>query len=254
MNDRFDGKVLLATGGASGLARATAERFTADGGRVAVLDLTGDRARKVADGLAGAIALEVDVADEAALVAAVVAVADQLGGIDCVFNGAGIADFGPIAEWSTERFERMMRVHMTGTFIVCREVVPVMRAGGGGSIVNIASVAALVSQPFNGPYGAAKAAIAGYTRQLAQELAPDNIRVNAIAPGRVRSGMTEPLYTERGGGNFEKGAEMAAEHNMLNRVGVATEIAGPACFLFSDDASFVTGHVLVADGGETVMS
>jgi NAD(P)-dependent dehydrogenase (short-subunit alcohol dehydrogenase family) len=251
---RFDDKVLLATGGASGLARATAERFTADGGRVAVLDLTGDKAKEVADSLTGAIAIGVDVADEAALVAAVADVAQQLGRIDCVFNGAGIADFGPITEWSTERFERMMRIHMTGTFVVCREVVPVMRAGGGGSIVNIASVAALASQPFNAPYGAAKAAIAGYSRQLAQELAPDNIRVNAIAPGRVRSGMTEPLYIQRGGGDFAKGAAQAGEHNMMARVGVAEEIAGPACFLFSEDASFITGHLLVVDGGETVLS
>ena len=142
---------------------------------------------------------------------------------------------------------------MVGTFVVCREVVPIMRSGGGGSIVNVASVAALTAQPGNAPYGAAKAAIAGYTRQLAFELAPD-IRVNAIAPGRVLSGMTEPLYKERGGGSLEAGIELAAQHNMLKRMGVASEIAGPACFLFSDDASFITGHLLVADGGETVLS
>lgn len=253
MSGRFDGKTLLATGGASGLARATAERFTGDGGRVAVVDLDGAKAQEVADGLEGAIALQADVADEGAIVAAVAEAAERLGGIDCVFNAAGIADFGPIAEWSTDRFNRMMTIHMGGTFVVCREVVPLMRARGGGSIVNVASVAALAAQPVNGPYGAAKAAIAGYTRQLALELAPD-IRVNAVAPGRIRSGMTEPLYAERGGGSFEKGAELAAEHNMLRRIGVASEIAGPACFLLSEDASFVTGHLLVVDGGETVLS
>ncbi len=253
MSGRFEGRCLLATGAGSGLARATVEQFTAEGGRAAVLDLDGDRARAVAAELPGAIALQVDVADEAALTDAVATVATELGRIDCVFNAAGIADFGPIAEWSVERFERMLRIHMTGTFVVCREVTPIMRAGGGGSIVNVASVAALVAQPFNAPYGAAKAAIAGYTRQLALELAPD-IRVNAIAPGRVLSGMTEPLYVERGGGSLEAGVEIAAGYNMLGRVGVASEIAGPACFLFSDDASFVTGHLLVADGGETVRS
>jgi NAD(P)-dependent dehydrogenase (short-subunit alcohol dehydrogenase family) len=253
MSGRFEGKCLLATGAGSGLARATAERFTADGGRVAVIDLDGDRARAVASELPGAVALQADVADEASLTAAVATAATELGRIDCVFNAAGIADFGPIAEWSVERFERMMRIHMTGTFVVCREVTPIMRSGGGGSIVNVASVAALVAQPFNAPYGAAKAAIAGYTRQLAFELAPD-IRVNAIAPGRVLSGMTEPLYVERGGGSLEVGVEIAGGYNMLNRIGVATEIAGPACFLFSEDASFVTGHLLVADGGETVRS
>ena len=253
MSGRFEGKCLLATGAGSGLAQATVERFTADGGRVAAIDLDGDRARAVASELPGAIALQADVADEASLTAAVAAAAAELGRIDCVFNAAGIADFGPIAEWSVERFERMMRIHMTGTFVVCREVTPIMRSGGGGSIVNVASVAALVAQPFNAPYGAAKAAIAGYTRQLAFELAPD-IRVNAIAPGRVLSGMTAPLYTERGGGSLEVGVEIAGGYNMLNRIGVASEIAGPACFLFSDDASFITGHLLVADGGETVRS
>lgn len=253
MSGRFEGKCLLATGGASGLARATAERFTADGGRVAVIDVDGDRARAVADELPGAVALQADVADEAALTAAVAGAASELGRIDCVFNAAGIADFGPIAEWSTERFDQMISIHLRGTFIVCREVVPIMRSLGGGSIVNVASVAALVAQPFNAPYGAAKAAIAGYTRQLALELAPE-IRVNAVAPGRVLSGMTEPLYVQRGGGSLEAGVEQAGKHNMLERVGVAPEIAGPACFLFSDDASFVTGHLLVADGGETVLS
>jgi NAD(P)-dependent dehydrogenase (short-subunit alcohol dehydrogenase family) len=253
MSGRFDGRCLLATGAGSGLARATAERFTADGGRVAVVDLDGDRARAVADGLDGAVALQADVADEAALTAVVADAARELGRIDCVFNAAGIADFGPIAEWSTERFDRMINIHLRGTFIVCREVAPIMRAGGGGSIVNVASVAALVAQPFNAPYGAAKAAIAGYTRQLALELAPD-IRVNAIAPGRVLSGMTEPLYVQRGGGSLETGLEQAGSHNMLGRVGHPPEIGGPACFLFSDDASFITGHLLVADGGETVIS
>lgn len=253
MSGRFDGRCLLATGAGSGLAKATAERFTADGGRVAVIDLDGDRARAVAGELPGAVALQADVADEAALTAAVAAAASELGRIVCVFNAAGIADFGPIAEWSVQRFDRMLRIHMIGTFVVCREVAPIMRAGGGGSIVNVASVAALVAQPFNAPYGAAKGAIAGYTRQLALELAPD-IRVNAVAPGRVLSGMTEPLYIERGGGSLEAGVEIAAGYNMLGRIGVPTEIAGPACFLFSDDASFVTGHLLVADGGETVRS
>jgi NAD(P)-dependent dehydrogenase (short-subunit alcohol dehydrogenase family) len=253
MSGRFEGRCLLATGAGSGLAQATAERFTADGGRVAVLDIDGDRARAVAGELRDAIAFQADVVDEAALTAAVAAAASELGRIDCVFNAAGIADFGPIAEWTVERFERMMRIHMVGTFVVCREVAPIMRSGGGGSIVNVASVAALVAQPFNAPYGAAKGAIAGYTRQLALELAPD-IRVNAIAPGRVLSGMTEPLYVERGGGSLEAGVEIAAGYNMLGRIGVPTEIAGPACFLFSDDASFVTGHLLVADGGETVRS
>jgi 3-oxoacyl-[acyl-carrier protein] reductase len=116
--------------------------------------------------------------------------------------------------------------------------------------VNVASVAALVAQPNNAPYGAAKGAIMAFSRQLALDLAPD-IRVNAVAPGRVRTGMTEPLYTQRGGGDYEKGAKLAGQHNVQNRVGEPEEIAAPVCFLLSDEASFITGTLLVVDGGET---
>jgi NAD(P)-dependent dehydrogenase (short-subunit alcohol dehydrogenase family) len=252
MSDRFDGQVLLATGGGSGIAAATARRFASEGGRVAVVDLSAERAEAVAAELDGSIGIGCDVSDEDAVARAVARARDELGRIDGVLNAAGIADFGPLGEWSLERFNRMMGIHVAGTFLVSKHAVPVMRGGDGGAIVNIASVAAITAQMFNAPYGAAKAAIAGYTRQLALELAPE-IRVNAVAPGRVRTGMTEPLYIARGGGSYEEGARMAAEHNPMARVGEADEIAGPVCFLLSRDASFVTGHLLTADGGETIV-
>lgn len=249
---RFQGKVLFATGGGSGLAAAVARRFAADGGRAALVDLAGDRAEAVAAGLDGSIGLQGNVGDEDSVAAAVLATHEHFGRIDCIFNAAGHADFGPIEEWSLERWNSMMGVHVGGTFLVCKHALPVMRGGGGGSIVNVASIAAITAQPFNAPYGAAKAAIAGLTRQLARDLAPD-IRVNAVAPGRIRTGMTEPLYAARGGGSYEKGAAISAELNLLKRIGEPEEIAGPVCFLFSDDASFVTGQVIVPDGGETII-
>jgi NAD(P)-dependent dehydrogenase (short-subunit alcohol dehydrogenase family) len=249
---RFEGKVLFATGGGSGLAAATAERFTSEGGRAAVVDLDLERAQQVASRVDGSIALQANVADEDAVRNAVREAHQQLGRIDCVFNGAGHADFGPIEEWSFERWNRMMTVHVGGTFLVCREVIPIMREQGSGSIVNIASIAALVSQPNNFPYGAAKSAILSFSRQIALDVAPE-IRVNVIAPGRILTGMTRPLYEQRGGGDFDKGAAEAAAKNMLGRLGKAEEIAGPACFLFSDDAGFMTASVLVPDGGETAM-
>jgi 3-oxoacyl-[acyl-carrier protein] reductase len=252
MAKRFDGKVLFATGAGSGIAAATARRFAAEGGRVAVVDLSAERAAEVAATLDGSIAIGCDVADEDAVAAAVRRARDELGGIDFVLNAAGIADFGPIETWSLERFNRMIGIHVGGMFLVCRHAVPHLRERGGGAIVNVASVAAITAQPFNAPYGAAKAAITGYTRQLALELAP-HIRVNAVAPGRVRTGMTVPLYTERGGGSYEEGARMAAEHNPMKRVAEPEEIAGPICFLLSEDASFITGQVLVPDGGETIV-
>ena len=247
---RFEGKVLFATGAGSGLAAAVSRRFSSEGGRVAVADLDGDRAAAVAAELDGSIGLTVDAADEDSVRSAVETTARELGRIDCAFNAAGHADFGPIEEWSLERWNRMLGVHAGGTFLSCKYVLPHMRAVGGGSIVNVASIAAITAQPFNAPYGAAKAAIIGFSRQLARDVAPD-IRVNVVAPGRIRTGMTTPLYTERGGGDFDKGAALAIPGIPLARIGEPREIADPVCFLLSDEASFITGQVIVPDGGET---
>ena len=252
MAGRFDGKVLFATGGGSGLAAATARQFASEGGMVALVDLDIERAGEVAAEIPGAVALEADVSDETAIKTAVHAAHERLGSIDCVFNGAGHADFGPIEDWSYERFNKMMSVHMGGTFLVCREVIPLMQENGSGSIVNVSSIAAIVAQPYNAPYGAAKGAILAFSRQLARDVAPD-IRINVVAPGRVLTGMTRPLYTERGGGDPEKGSAEAAKLNMLGRLGQPEELASTICFLLSDEASFVTAAVIVPDGGETAM-
>lgn len=248
---RFENKVLLATGGASGLAAAVARRFTDEGGRVAVVDRDMDRAEAVADKLDGAIALGCDVSDEESVATIVRRTEQHFGSLDCVFNAAGHAEFGPIEEWSLERWQRMMTVHAGGTFLVCREVLAGMRQRGGGSIVNVASVAALAAQSGNAPYGAAKGAILAFSRQLSKDAAP-SVRVNTIAPGRTRTGMTEPLMIERAG-SVEKGSEVFGQGNLQKRVAEPEEIAAPVCFLLSDDASFITGALLVADGGETAV-
>ncbi len=147
----------------------------------------------------------------------------------------------------------MMEVHAGGTFLVCKQVIPIMHGQAtGGSIVNIASTAALTANQHNVPYGAAKGAIVAFSRQLAREVAPD-IRVNVVAPGRTRTGMTEPLLVERGGGSYEEGAKRFGEANLQKRVGEPEEIAAPICFLLSGEASFITGTLLVADGGETAI-
>ncbi len=248
---RFDGQVLFATGGGSGLGAAVARRFAAEGGRVALADLDADKAAEVAAGLPGALAMGCDVADEDAVADAVGRSAAEFGRLDCVFNAAGHVQMGPIVDWSFADWQRLLSVHVGGTFLVCKYAIPHLSAEGG-AIVNVSSIASLTAQPNNSPYGAAKGAIASFSRQLARDLAPA-IRVNAVLPGRIRTGMTIPLLTKRGDGDYEKGTAVAAQMNLLQRIAEPEEVAGPVCFLFSKDASFITGASLVIDGGETIL-
>jgi NAD(P)-dependent dehydrogenase (short-subunit alcohol dehydrogenase family) len=166
----------------------------------------------------------------------------ELGRIDCVLNAAGFAQFVPIEELSLADWNRMLAVHLTGTFLVCRATLPRLRAAGGGSIVNMASTAALLARPSLGAYAAAKGGIISFSRQLALDAAVDNVRVNVIAPGSVRTPMTRPVYTEG-----------AVPHSIQARLGEPEEIASAICFLLSGESSFFTASMLVADGGATAL-
>ena len=249
---RHKGKVLFATGAGSGLARAVAQRFTREGGRVAVADFNEDAAKKVASELEGAIALQVDVSDEAGMARVVGEAHKHFGRIDCGFAAAGIAETDPIETWAYDRFKRLIAIHLNGTFLCFKYLIPIMKAQGGGSIVTVASVAALVAQKNNGPYGAAKAAILQLSRQVAADVAPHNIRINIVAPGSIQTGMTEPYMLKRGEGDLSKGAQLHAQHFGVQRVGQPDEIAAPVCHLLSDEASYTTGHCMVVDGGLTL--
>jgi 3-oxoacyl-[acyl-carrier protein] reductase len=242
LSTRFHGKVLLATGAASGIAAATARQFAAEGGRVAVVDLDGGRAEAVASELEGSAGIACDVADESSVEDAVREVVERLGRIDCVLNAAGIVQFVPIEELTLADWNRMLAVHLTGTFLVCRATLPHLRAAGGGSIVNLASTAALLARPQLAGYAAAKGGIIAFSRQLALEAGGDNVRVNAIAPGSVRTPMTRPVYSEG-----------AVPQSIQARIADPEEIATAACFLFSDESSFFTASLLVADGGATAL-
>ena len=246
---RFAGKVLFATGAGSGLGAATARRFAAEGGRVAVVDVDSDRAAALAAELHGSIDVACDVSDEASVEGAVRETQERLGRLDCVLNTAGYAQFTPIEELSLAEWNRMLAVHLTGTFLVCRAALPRLRAAGGGAIVNVASVAALLARPSLGAYAAAKGGIISFSRQLALDAAADNVRVNVIAPGSVRTPMTAPVYAEPG---VEDGRP-TQPHAIQPRLADPEELAAPICFLLSDEASFFTASLVVADGGATAL-
>ncbi len=242
LSTRFQDKVLLATGAGSGLAAATAGRFAAEGGRVAVLDLDAERADSVAGGLEGSVGIACDVADESSVQAAVREAIERLGRIDCVLNAAGFVHFAPVEELAVEDWNRMLAVHLTGTFLVCKTTLPHLRAAGGGSIVNVASVTALVARANLAAYSAAKGGIIAFSRQFALEAGADGVRVNVVAPGSVRTPMTRTVYLDG-----------TLPQSIQARLAEPEEIATTACFLFSDESSFFTGSLLVADGGATAV-
>jgi NAD(P)-dependent dehydrogenase (short-subunit alcohol dehydrogenase family) len=194
MSNRFAGKVLLTTGGGSGLAAAVARSFAREGGRVAVLDIDGARAKAVAAELPGSIGLACDVASEEGVRDAVATAHRELGRIDCAFNAAGHADFGPIEEWSLERWNRMMGVHLSAApswcaRTCCRSCVPRAAAPSSTWPRSLPSPRSSSTRPTARP----RARLPASRGQLAREAAP-LVRVNVVAPGRIRSGMTEPLW------------------------------------------------------------
>jgi NAD(P)-dependent dehydrogenase (short-subunit alcohol dehydrogenase family) len=245
--NRFEGKVLLATGAASGLGAASARRFAAEGGRVAILDLDAGLAEAVAAELEGSVGLGCDVADEDSVRAAVRAAHERLDRLDGVVNAAGFAQFGPLEELSLADWNRMLAVHLTGAFLVCRETVPLLRASGGGSIVNFASVAALIARSNAAAYAAAKGGIVSFSRQLALDLGGDGIRVNVVAPGSVRTPMSDAYYGP-------PGHEIRPlPPSIQSRLAEPEEIAAAVCFLLAEESSFFTGTTFVADGGATAI-
>jgi NAD(P)-dependent dehydrogenase (short-subunit alcohol dehydrogenase family) len=247
---RFRERVLVATGAGSGIGAAAARQFCAEGGRVAILDHDRARAQAVAEQCPGSIALGCDVSDEAAVALAINAAVDELGRIDGVLNCAGHVVIASVEETTLEAWGRIMAVHATGTFLICRAAIPHLRAAGGGSIVNLSSIGALVGRPRNAAYAAAKGAILALSRQMAVDLAPDGIRVNVVAPGPVRTAMTEGFAAAKGL-DWDEGSRAMAAGIPLGRVGTAEEAAGAILFLLSQDAAFITGTHIVTDGGLT---
>jgi NAD(P)-dependent dehydrogenase (short-subunit alcohol dehydrogenase family) len=252
---RLAGKVAVVTGGGSGIGRAAAETFAAEGAGVAVVDLSAEAAEAVAAAIratgGSAVALQGDVTSGPALEAAMAATVAQFGRLDVLYNNAGIAVGGSVLEVSEADWDRCFAVNVKSVFLAARAAAPHLEAAGGGSIINTASVAGLVAVERAAAYCGAKAAVIGLTRNMAIDLAPRGIRVNAICPGTILTPMVEQLLLFRGGGNREKGMAMTVAKYPIGRLGTPEEIARVALFLASDDSSFVTGASFTADGGMT---
>jgi NAD(P)-dependent dehydrogenase (short-subunit alcohol dehydrogenase family) len=276
---KLAGRVAVVTGGGSGIGRAIATRFAAEGARVVVNDVSLDAAQRTVDELtaagADAHAVAADVASSDQVGAMLTGVEAELGRLDILVNNAGISEGEPgeqdrlnaqaeavmadmmsgqprrvhwdIAAHVTDAsWDRMIAVHLSGTFYCCRAAIPMMTRAGGGSIVNLSSVGAVLGQPGVPHYSAAKAGILGLTRSLAGELGSRNIRVNAILPGTIDTPMTKPISPA-----FRTMVMMAQP---IARLADPSEVAATALFLASDDSSFYTGQALSPNGGIAMFS
>ena len=245
------GKTALVTGGASGIGRATALAMAREGARVAVSDLSEESAASTVALInqAGgqAIAIGGDVANEADVEAMVARTIAAFGRLDCAFNNAGISprNVGPTGqrthEMSQASFDAMLAVNLTGVFLCMKHEIPHMLAQGGGSIVNTASIAGLIGLPSATNYVASKHGVVGITKTAAMEYAKDNIRVNCVNPGYIKTPMTDPTMAER--------YDTLMTKVPMNRLGTADEIAEAVVWMLSDRASFMTGASHIIDGG-----
>ena len=236
--ERFSGRRALVTGAGSGIGEAVARGLHAEGATVVLADRAGDRVRTLADELgADATPLELDVRDEAAVAAAT-------GGLDVLANVAGIGSTTKAPETPLEVWEDVFAVNARGTFLCCKHAIPGMVAAGGGAIVNMASVAALVGLKNRAAYSASKGAVVALTRALAIDHVAERVRVNAVCPGTVDSPWVRRLVDEVG-----ESLDALRERQPMGRLGTPAEIADAVLYLLSDQAAFVTGTALVIDGG-----
>jgi NAD(P)-dependent dehydrogenase (short-subunit alcohol dehydrogenase family) len=252
---RLAGKVAFITGGGGGIGRATAERFAAEGAKVAVAEIdekSGEAAAQSARLLGAksggdAFFVRCDVRERQSVEAAMVETVKRFGKLTILHNNAGgsTPQDGPVTKVSEDEFWRVMKLDVFGTFICSKIGIPHIIEAGGGAIINMTSTLALIAVPGRDCYTAGKGAIAAMTRSMAVEFAPRNIRVNAIAPAVTLSDRVKKLM--EGSKDIEK---LAKQH--LLGLGLPIHMANTAVFLASDEAAITTGQILVVDSGSTI--
>jgi NAD(P)-dependent dehydrogenase (short-subunit alcohol dehydrogenase family) len=233
---RLDEAIAFVTGAGSGIGMACAERLAAEGATVVTADITEGTDHTL------------DVRDEPAVEAALAAVVGQHGHLDVVVNAAGVAGGGPVHLLEADEWDRVVDVNMKGTFIVDKHSSLHMLAQGRGSIINIASIEGLEGTEGGSAYNASKGGVVMLTKSMAIDYGRRGIRVNCICPGAIDTPMLRSITDSDG---MDLYRERLREEHLLGRFGRPSEIAAAAAFLASDDASFVTGHALVVDGGFT---
>lgn len=248
---RLAGKNALVCGGESGIGAAIVRRFHSEGATIIAAGVQGDRLAALAKELDVMTAV-CDVTDQSAVTRTLERAGALTGGLHIVINAAGIMHADNVADIEDGIWEKLLAVNLTGTMRVCRAAIPHLIRAGGGSIVNVASVAAFNGSAGMASYASGKAAIVAFTRTLANEYGRHRIRANALCPGWVRTPMSEAEMAEvaqQQGITVEAAFAALGDRIALRRVAQPEELAACALFLASDDASFVTGAALVADGG-----
>lgn len=245
---RFAGRSVVVTGGGAGIGRAIVDAFLAEGASVASLDVAAPAPAPAPSALQP---LEVDISDAAAVARAFDAVVARSGGVDILVNNAAAFVYGSVESASGADWDRCYAVNVKGAAHCLKSALPLMRARGGGAVVNISSISAFVGQESFAPYAVSKAAISQLTRNVAADVGKDNIRVNVVCPGPVLTDGTA-RHAASVGKTIQEVTDELTAHLILKRMGRVQEVASAVLFLASDEASFITGSSLMVDGGYCV--